>query len=1379
MNAQSTIRPLCPLGLLRRPLAAALILLLAPTAFAQKLPSGFTNNIYGAVGSPVTSGQTMTITQTSPGAIIQWSSFNIASGYAVNFLQPSATSVVLNRVTGAGASEIDGMLSANGRVFVINPNGVLFGNGAQVSVGGLVASTLGISNTNFNYGVASGTFVFTGSTGSSGISNLGSLTAAAGGTIAFLSADNISNSGTINAPSGNVALGWGRALTLDIGGDGLTNLVIALHGGGQGSASIVNTGTLQADGGQVVMRADMGDIGGVVNQDGIVQAHSLWNHGGQIVLDAGGNELEVTGSNDASASGAGVAGGLIDFDGSNILLGANSLLDTNGNGGGQVSVDATGVLAMAGGGTISANALGAGNGGSIMLDGASGLYAYGALSATGGSNSGNGGLIETSGSGVDLDGIRINASAMHGTAGLWLIDPYNVLIVHGDASGSLPTNPFVPTSTSTIDDGDINNALNGGTSVTITTGTNGKFVGNVIFNSVDIARTTGTAPLTFTIDANASIFDPGTAGTIESIDGAGPLNIVFNSNANSVYNGDPDNGYIALNGMDLLTNGGNVSMYGQSNPASGFASSSQIGIQFYDGLIDTRIDQENTQAGGSVMMRGVANDSVLGVAGVDISGSSITTSTGAISLFGSVLTGDGAGVSLSDMEVGNAFVGTQLSTTSGNITLDGTSLQANDEAAKWGVYMTDTDITTQSGNIAIIGRAEGTPDAGFVSNGVEIGANTTIFNGSGSTLIAGEATSGAAGVEIDAGASVNGGSGNVVVEASNDDTGDALILNGTLANTGTIDLRPGGVDVNGNVTEDPNDAINLGGTLGFGISATDLANISTSNLVLGSNIQTGAITVSAPITFDHNLTLDSGAGGGIAVDGALNLGANTLALISAGNITQTAPITAASLLVQSSAGLVNLDNAGNNLSSTTLAGSANGDFTFVNAGTVGIGDVTATGFSAAGNTSTLLSGSGISGGDILVRALTGNMILDAGVSGSNVDLVDAGIFDNAGGDTITATGDWRVWSNTWVGETRGGVAGSGTLPNLYGCAFGADCTVTPSTSANQFIYVNRPVVTVDLADSTRQYGLPNATINYSVNGLILGDLAAYAINGSIFTDATQASNVGNYAINGSFISPAGYLVNVIPGALSITPAILTYFANAFSRIYGDPNGALDGTVTGFRLSDTLANSTTGTLIFGTSATQGSNVGTYAIDGSGLSATNYVFVQAAGNNTSLTIDPATLTYIADPLQRLVGMPNGLLGGSVTGFVNGDTLATATTGTLNFQSPAGTYSPVGTYGIFGTGLSATNYVFVQANGNATALLIAPQLDTYTLDVMRDEPVTYVYDSNFGMVGLCPAPDLVAGSREQEGDTLARQWSRVRSRPNLANCISTKQKSSCGDF
>jgi hypothetical protein len=65
------------------------------------------------------------------------------------------------------------------------------------------------------------------------------------------------------------------------------------------------------------------------------------------------------------------------------------------------------------------------------------------------------------------------------------------------------------------------------------------------------------------------------------------------------------------------------------------------------------------------------------------------------------------------------------------------------------------------------------------------------------------------------------------------------------------------------------------------------------------------------------------------------------------------------------------------------------------------------------------------------------------------------------------------------------------------------------------------------------------------------------------------------------------------------------------------------------------------------------------------------------------------------------------------------------------------------------------------------------------VRDEPVTYVYDRNFGIVGLCPATDLASGSRDKDGDTLAREWSRVRSRPNLANCVATKQKNSCGDF
>lgn len=1388
---------------LRRPLALAVALALMPFAspvLAQtalgELPrvgnviSGGINISYNPgqnTAIPLT--QSTTITQTTKGAIIQWGSFSIGAQNTVNFDQQVAGSVVLNRVVGFAGdnptiSNILGAMNApQGSVFLINPAGVMFGAGSSVNVGGLVASTLDISNTDFNNGVTSGTFVFTGGSGGAGVSNLGSITAAAGGTIAFLSADNVSNSGTVNASGGTVALGWGGALTLNIGGDGLTNLVIAPNGSGVGIASIANSGTLRADGGQVVLRADIGDIRGVVSQTGIVQAHSLQSRGGQIILDSGANELDVTGSNDTSGT-ASINGGSLTLLGYNILLGNGASLHADGDNGGLIDVAATNVLEMASKTDLSANALGTANGGSISLLGAQGLYAYGALSAMGGTTGGNGGLIETSGGGLDLRSIKVNASAANGAAGTWLIDPYDVTIVHGNAAGTLPINPpFVPLTASTIQDGDINYALNGGSNVTITTGTSGSTTNGsiTISGGVDILRSAGTVPLTFRLDANTNILG-NSPFTIQST--ANPLNMVFDSNAN---NDNTNNGNISLNGANLLTNGGSIAMFGQNDPVNGFAQSFITGISLQQSTLDTRIAGNDANPGGAISLRGLAGY-YGGGTGVSLTQTDLHSSTGNIDIFG-MGTGGGNGVSLSASTTGAPSL---ITTTSGGLAITGIGSSGGFQFGSLdGLSTVNYTLQSTTGTIDLrgYGAVNGSNGSTAVANnGLVLDSLTTVSSGSGSVFLSGSSAGSGAGVSLVstqgdgtvlAPPAIDSGSGNIVVRAHNDGTTDALVLDGTLASTSTIDLRPGGVDATGALTENPNDAISLGGATGFALSTAEIGNIVAPDLVLGSDSQAGAITVSAPITYAHNLTLYSGAAGGIAINGAINVGTNTLALISAGNITQTAPVTAASLLVQSSTGLVNLGNANNNVSSATLAGSANGDFTFVNATTVGIGNVIATGFAVAGNTPTALTGSGISGNNVLVRALTGNMILNANVTGSNVDLVSAGIFDNAGGNTIAATTDWHVWGNTWMGETRGGLAGNGTLPNLYGCAYGATCMVTPTTNTDQFIYVAQPAATVDLANLTREYGLPNSALTYTVNGLILGDTSTNAISGNLSTSATQASNVGNYAIDGTFTSPAGYLISVIPGTLAITPATLTYTANPYSRLYGDPNTALTGTLVGFRLTDTQASATTGTLDFTTPASQASNVGTYAIDGSGLSATNYVFVQAAGNATALAINPATLTYIANPLQRLVGTPNGILGGSVNGFRNGDTLATGTTGTLSFQSPASTDSPVGTYGIFGSGLSATNYVFVQANGNATALTIAPQLDTYTLDVVRDTPVTYVYDRNFGMVGLCPATDLAADSREQEGDSLAREWSRVRSRPNLANCISTKQKDSCGDF
>src|SRR3546814_857300 len=129
--------------------------------------------------------------------------------------------------------------------------------------------------------------------------------------------------------------------------------------------------------------------------------------------------------------------------------------------------------------------------------------------------------------------------------------------------------------------------------------------------------------------------------------------------------------------------------------------------------------------------------------------------------------------------------------------------------------------------------------------------------------------------------------------------------------------------------------------------------------------------------------------------------------------------------------------------------------------------------------------------------------------------------------------------------------------------------------------------------------------------------------------------------------------------------------------------------------------TDGTLTFTSTADEFSGIGNYAINGGGLTSTNYVFVQDPGNATALTIDPATLTFIANPFTRIYGDPNGVLGGTVIGFRNGEDLGSATDGTLAFTSTADEFSDVGNYAIIGGGLSAGTYVFVPDTGNAPTL------------------------------------------------------------------------------
>ena len=293
-------------------MAAALMLGYGSLALAG--PTGGTvvagqANIGGAPGSTV-------INQGSQNAVINWANFNINKGESVQFVQPNSNAVALNRVLGNDGTTILGNLSANGKVFIVNPNGILFGQGASVNTAGLVASTLDISNADF----MAGNYKFSGN-GSGRVLNQGSISAP-GGYVALLGA-NVSNEGTINARLGSVALAAGNAITLDVAGDGLLN--VAVDRGAVG-ALVQNGGLIQADGGSVLLTAQAaGDLlRTVVNNTGVIEAHTIDTRSGTIKLlgDMQSGTVNASGTLDASAPDGkvGSRGGFVETSAAHVKL---------------------------------------------------------------------------------------------------------------------------------------------------------------------------------------------------------------------------------------------------------------------------------------------------------------------------------------------------------------------------------------------------------------------------------------------------------------------------------------------------------------------------------------------------------------------------------------------------------------------------------------------------------------------------------------------------------------------------------------------------------------------------------------------------------------------------------------------------------------------------------------------------------------------------------------------------------------------------------------------------------------------------------------------------------------------------------------------------
>lgn len=221
------------------------------------------------------------VNQQTDKAILNWQSFNIANGYGVQFNQPGSDSIALNRIYQADPSRIQGSLTANGQVYLINRNGFVFGNGAKVDVNTLTVSTLNISDNVFNTGIMQAlkdnkpAFEKDGPMGSVVIETGAELRSADGGRIMIL-APRIENQGKIETPDGQtiLAASQDKVWLQESDDKNLRGLLVEVGTGG----NVRNLGEIIAKRGNITM------MGFAVNQDGMVSATTTVNRNGSIKL---------------------------------------------------------------------------------------------------------------------------------------------------------------------------------------------------------------------------------------------------------------------------------------------------------------------------------------------------------------------------------------------------------------------------------------------------------------------------------------------------------------------------------------------------------------------------------------------------------------------------------------------------------------------------------------------------------------------------------------------------------------------------------------------------------------------------------------------------------------------------------------------------------------------------------------------------------------------------------------------------------------------------------------------------------------------------------------------------------------------------------------
>jgi filamentous hemagglutinin family protein len=1025
------------------------------------------------IGTP--SGNSLTINQSSSRAVVDWNSFSVGANASVHFVQPGAGSAILNRVTGTTSSTIAGQITANGQVFLVNPNGIAITPTGSVQVGGgFVASTLDISNADFN----ACNLNFSGRGASSVVTNAGTISAAPGSFVGLIGGS-VASSGTINVPLGKVGLGAGEKVTLNPTGDGF--LQVALPSSAttaKGQALIDVAGQIKAAGGSVEIKAATARqaVRDVVNISGTVSARSVSGRRGRIVLDGGdGGEVVVSGRIAADGGKAGKAdkAGTIVVTGNKVTLASTAKVSANGAVGGTVLIGgdqhggdnpASKLVAapvrtaetteIAQGATVSANGS-SGDGGNVVVWSDSQTDFRGSISATG-NNAGHGGAVEVSSHGVLGFAGTVDVTAAKGKTGTLLLDPYDVTISNGvDSNMSSSGNNFSPNGNSSVlSVATLQTALLTA-NVTVDTGSSGAQNGDITV-------------------ANAVTWATGNSLTLNA---AGAISINAAITATS--------GSLSLSGATISVNSTAITL-GGSLTANATASGATTAVTLNNAAI--------TVGGGVSTITGASATGI----GVDFSGSSSLAAGGGASV---VVNGSNTGSTT--LAATNFEINAGL-TTSGSVALNGNS------TTFVGLLLNGSNnVTAQSGSLTLSGTA--VSDAGLQLRGTQTltnsGATTFAFNGTTSTY---------RGLELLGGVSTNVSVSGDASFSGTSNTGTGVIF----GNSSAFTVTGGNVNVTGLSTS----TSGTGATLGTRFATASVTNSGSGALTIsGTSSDNGAANSgSAGVLFTGTDQLTNSGGGGLSVSGTNTSGyglqlTNGTGLTTSGTVTMTGTSGAGYGVQQSFSSVTSTGALTLNGISTSLVGLLlNGGSTL----TASSGNLTVNG------TSSTSAGLQLRGTDTIANSGAGSLALNGSSNSSSG-------FDVFSGANLTFSGNTQVSGTSASGtglsvsSTSSTSVSGGNLALSGGSASGLAMGLMTSSSIS-----NNGTGTLAL---TASGDTDLRTTISSANGdLVLTENGTMTQSGGTITAGTMllSGASGNFALNASGNSIGTLATNT--ASLSVT-----------------------------------------------------------------------------------------------------------------------------------------------------------------------------------------------------------------------------------------------------